>query len=68
MWTLWLITFAVGQGSATPAVTPMATYQSQDECQTALGEMFDLIKKDYGTKNTPTPGVAFCVRGNLVKR
>lgn len=70
MFTLWLITFVtvLGQGGATPAVTPMATYQSQEDCELALGQMFDFIKKEYGTKNTPNPGLAFCVRGNLVRK
>lgn len=71
MWTLWLITYAtvMGQGGGgTPAVTPMAIYQSQEDCQAALSQMFESIKASYGTRNTPNPGLSFCVRGTLAKK
>lgn len=67
MWTLWLITFAAGQGAATPAVTPMATYQSQAECVQAIDSIFALINKQF-PKGNVGPGLPICVAGNLVKK
>jgi hypothetical protein len=70
MWTLWLITFAsvVGQGAAPAVVTPLATYQSQPECKTAITQALGSITETYGSKNPPSPGVMFCVPGTLAKR
>lgn len=69
MWTLWLITHAtvIGQGGAPPVVTPLAIYQTQEECQGSLSQMYELIKSTWG-KDASSPGMAFCLRGTLAKR
>lgn len=70
MWTLWLITYAtvIGQGGASPIVTPLATYQTQHDCQVSLEGMYAIIKSEYGPKNPPSPGLGFCVEGTLVRK
>ena len=70
MWTLWLITFGsvIGQGGASPVVTPLATYQSEAECRTSISQIWNGLAEIYGKKNPPTPGTFFCVPGALAKR
>jgi hypothetical protein len=69
MWTLWLICYAtvMGQGGgAAPAVTPLATYQTQEECYQSIDQVYALMKKEFGMKNPPSPGLMFCVSGKPV--
>lgn len=67
MWTLWLLTFAGGTGSATPAMNPLATYSTQVECYQGINAIVDSLKKVYGD-NYPAIGALFCVPGTLPKR
>jgi hypothetical protein len=68
MWTLWLITFAGAQGAATPAVTPMATYQAQMDCFQAINAITSGLKKLYSENSPPSPGLMMCVPGALVRK
>jgi hypothetical protein len=70
MWTLWLITFGsvIGQGGASPVLTPLATYTSEAECKGAVTQVWNGLTEMYGKKNTPNPGVFICVPGALAKR
>lgn len=70
VWTLWLITYGslVGQGSGTVVVTPMSSFQYQNDCLTAIQALTAGLNQTYGKKNTPVPGVFFCVFGVPVKR
>ena len=68
IWTLWLITFASGPGTATPAVNPLATYDSESNCLASLETIGIQLRKEYGAKNTPIPGLMFCVYGTTAKR
>lgn len=67
MWTLWLLTFAGGGGSATPILNPLAVYQSQAECYRGVDATVESLKKIYGP-NYPAIGALFCVPGNPPKR
>lgn len=70
MWTLWLVTFGtvVGQGGAPPAVTPLAIYQTDGECKSAIRTVSNGLTEVYGKTNTPVVGVFFCVPGAIAKR
>jgi hypothetical protein len=70
IWTLWLLTFGsvIGQGGAPATVTELATYQSQADCTNAIIQISNGLTATYGKKNTPNPGVFFCVGGSPVKR
>lgn len=65
MWTLWLITLGsiIGQGGAPAVITRLATYQSAADCQAAISQVWDGLRKTYGKQNTPSPGTFFCVPG-----
>jgi hypothetical protein len=65
IWTLWLISYAMGQGS--PVLTPMGTYSSEQECMAFLEEVGVDHRKAYG-KSVAMPGVFFCVGGVPAKR
>jgi hypothetical protein len=63
VWTLWLITLGsiISNGGATPVVTALATYPSERDCLVSLETIGVQISKEYGAKNTPSPGLMFCV-------
>lgn len=60
IWTLWLIVHAPN-GPA--VVTPIATYQTQVECYNSFDQINGMMKKAFGPKNPPSPGLMFCVEG-----
>jgi hypothetical protein len=70
MWTLWLVIFGsvIGQGGAPATVTPLSTFPSEAECRASIYEIGNGLAATYGKKNTPNPGVFFCVGGAQVKR
>lgn len=65
-WTLWLITAGtiLGQGASTaPLPTPIATYNSHDDCIGSISYIYADVESVYGKKNTPKfPGFFFCVQ------
>lgn len=65
VWTLWLITYA---SSGSPAVSTLASYQSEHECLVSLESIGTQLRKEYGGKVNPAPGLMFCVYGAPAKR
>jgi hypothetical protein len=66
IWTLWLVTFTPG-GGAMPVVTPLATYQTSDECYGSINQVWTGLRKLYG-ETTPGVGTLMCVYGAPPKR
>lgn len=64
VWTLWLITYA---STGTPAVSALATYQSEKDCLVSLESIGIQLRKEY-PKAGWSPGMMFCVYGAPLKR
>lgn len=67
LWTLWLMTFAPGTTSASPIITPLATYQTDTECYTSINQIWSGMRTLYG-KDAAGVGTMFCVRGTPVRK
>lgn len=66
IWTLWLVTFTPG-GGASPVVTPLATYQTSEQCYGSISQMWAGLHKLYGADSQGV-GTLTCVSGTPVKR
>lgn len=65
-WTLWLVMSGtiLGQGGGpAPTATPVATYDSHEDCLASLAQIYTDTENGYGKKNPPRfPGFFFCVK------
>jgi hypothetical protein len=67
MWTLWLISVALGavQGGGASTTTPLSIYQTQNECYESINQIRELMKKQYPNQ-PPSIGLMFCVSGKPI--